>query len=114
MECARESSSRSPIAFDAAGDNFKIAHIFLRDRGDHCAVYCETQVLGIVETLIPRELSEVELVVFNAHRSRESSCEQWREIGRAAGRVQQRSVQQVCTKQRRLASCTRSASPGVR
>src|SRR5579864_444051 len=38
LGCARESSSRYPVTFDAARDNFKLAHILLRNRGGHGAV----------------------------------------------------------------------------
>ncbi|MGF6915851.1 hypothetical protein [Paraburkholderia sp. 40] len=65
LEYARESSRRYPIRFDATRDNFKLGHIFLRDRGYHTAVYCETQVLRTVEKLSFREPSDTELVIYN-------------------------------------------------
>ena len=72
LECARKSSSHYPITFDTAGDNFKTAHIFPRDRGDHGAVYCEAQVLGTVERSSSREPPNVELVTFNVFTAVES------------------------------------------
>jgi hypothetical protein len=65
LECARKSSSCHSITFDAARDKFKLAHIFLWNRGVAVPPIVRCKCLAPFKELVYRKPSDMELLIFN-------------------------------------------------